>query len=203
MSEEAPTDAAPASTGDEADVPEWDDEYLDWVADNLKSSFDLEQDHAVHGTTYPLYGRMLVKNQKQFFVAALRYGYHESTEHLFVQRADDVTVADLEAAVDLGHDLADDWITVDDDHFETLFTFAWVVPEISDDVRAFVEGFKDRELLNYGFGGHYEVSLVVAAPDEEAVVASEEADVARAFDRWDVLATPADGLLDRLRGLVG
>ena len=186
-----------------ADVPDWDDEYLDRVSDRLMSSYDLEKHHVVRDRTYPMYGRMLVKNQKQFFIAALRYGYHESTAHLFVSRSDDVTVADLEADVALAHDLADEWITLDDEHFETEFTFVHVVDEIPEDVAAFVESLDERTLLKAGFYGHYEVRQIVVAPEREAIVASPDADVWRAFRLWDPVdeGTP-DGLLARVANLV-
>jgi len=186
-----------------ADVPDWDDEYLDRVSDRLMSSYDLEKGYSVRGRTYPMYGRMLVKNQKQFFVAALRYGYHEVTQHLFVSRSGNVSVADLEADVALAHDLADDWITLDDDHYETGFTFVHVVPEIPDDVATFVESHSDRTLLKHGFYGHYKSHLVVVAPERDQIVASEDADVWRAFRLWDAVdEEPAGGLLSRVTQLV-
>jgi hypothetical protein len=184
------------------DVPDWDDEYLDRVSDRLLSSYDLEKDHRVQGRTYPMYGRMLVKNQKQFFVAALRYGYHEVTEHLLVDRTPDLAVADLETDVELAHDLADDWITLDDDHFETGFTFVHVVDELTDDVADYVAEFSDRTLLKYGFYGHYEIHFVVVAPEQEAIVASEDADVWRAFRLWDSVDAEPSGLLASVKRLV-
>ncbi|WP_435334217.1 hypothetical protein [Haloarchaeobius sp. TZWWS8] len=186
-----------------ANVPDWEDEYLDRVSDRLMFNYDLEKDREVAGRTFPLYGKMLIKNQKQFFIAALRYGYHESTEHLFVDRRDEVTTADLEELVALGHELSDDWITLDDHHFETQFTFVCVVPEIADEVASFVSGFRDRTLLKHGFKGHYEVNLVVVAPERERVVASEKADVWRAFQLWDSVEAGRTGLVDRVRGLFG
>jgi hypothetical protein len=201
MSDDDPTGLE--GEGELADVPDWGDEYLDRVSDRLMSSYDLEKDYAVRGRTYPMYGQMLVKNQKQFFVAALRYGYHESTEHLFVSQSGTVAVRDLERDVELAHDLADDWITLDDDHFETEFTFVHVVDEITDDVAAYVESLDERTLLKAGFKGHYEPHLIVVAPEREAIVASESADVWRAFRLWD----PVDdgqpsGFLERVQQLV-
>ncbi|WP_435348213.1 hypothetical protein [Haloarchaeobius sp. HRN-SO-5] len=186
-----------------ANVPDWEDEYLDRVSDRLMFNYDLEKDYQVDGRTFPMYGRMLVKNQKQFFVAALRYGYHESVEHLFVERADEVTRDDLEALVDLGHDLADEWITLDEEHFETTFTFVRVVPNIPDDVASFVSGFRDRTLLRYGYNGHYEVNLVVVAPEKERLVASEAVDVHRAFQLWESVEPERTGIVDRVRRLIG
>ncbi|WP_435319804.1 hypothetical protein [Haloarchaeobius sp. TZWSO28] len=185
------------------DVPDWDDEYIDRISDRLMYNYDLEKDYTVDGEEFTLYGEMLIKNQKQFFIAALRYGYHEAVEHLFVRRADAVTTADLEALVDLGHDLADDWITLDEDHFETEFTFVVVVPEIPDEVADFVDGFRDRTLLKYGYYGHYEINLVVVAPEAEELVASENAEVERAFRLWESATPETTGLVTKLRGLLG
>lgn len=184
------------ATGDELDtsrpdpepvqheVPDWEDDYLDRVSDRLLSNFDMSKDATVGDYTFDLYGRMLIKNQKEFFHPALRYGYHESTEHLMVQRRDAVTLADVEAFEDFAHALADDWIENTEDHFETIFTFVLVAPEIPDDVRNKVAGYRERPLLKFGFNGHYEINFVVVSPDAEALVASEQADVWRAFQLW-------------------
>jgi hypothetical protein len=113
-----------------------------------------------------------------------------------------VTTADLDRLVDLADDLADDWITQDEEHQGTEFTFVLVAPEIPDDVRRMVESFSQRTLIKFGYYGHYEVNLVVVAPDHEDVVASPNADVGRAFALWaDPGAEadpPAGGLLARL-----
>ncbi|UPW01731.1 hypothetical protein M0R88_06415 [Halorussus gelatinilyticus] len=184
------------------DVPEWDDEYLDRVSDRLMFSFDLERKFDVRGRTFEMYGEMRIESQKQLFHAALNYGNHEKREHLFVRRADDVSRADLESLVGLGHDLADEWIDADERHFGTDFTFVVVAPELPDDVRSFVSGFRDRTLLKFGYYGDYEVNLVVVAPDEEEAVESEEAEVAAAFRLWESLdeVDESKGLLDRLFG---
>lgn len=166
------------------EVPDWDDDYLDRVSDRLLSNFDMSKDARVGNYTFDLYGRMLIKNQKEFFHPALRYAYHESTEHLLVQRRDDVRVADLEEFAAFGHALADDWIENTEDHFETIFTFVLVVPEITDDVRSFVGDYYERPLLRYGFDGHYQIKFVVVSPEAEECVASEDADVWRAFQLW-------------------
>lgn len=173
--------------GELADIPDWEDEYLDRVSDRLMTNYDLEKGYSLRGRTYPMYGKMLVKNQKQFFVAALRYGYHESTEHLFVSRSGHVSVSELESDVALAHDLADEWITLDDDHFETEFTFVHVVDEITEDVADYVESLDERTLLKAGFKGHYEPRLIVVAPEREEIVASDGADVWRAFRLWDAV----------------
>jgi hypothetical protein len=186
------------------DVPEWDDEYLDRVGANLMFSFDLEKDRTVRGRTYDLCGTMRVESEKHFFHPSLNYANHASEEYLFAQRRDAVSVADLEALASLARDLADDpqWLVADEEHYGTDFTFVLVVPEIPEAVRDFVEGFSERTLLKYGYYGHYEVNLAVVAPDDESVVASTNADVARAFALWGepTVTDEPDGLLGRLLG---
>ncbi len=179
-----------------ADVPDWDDEYIDRVSDRLLHNFDLEKDYSVHGWTFTLYGRMVLESQKHFFHPSVNYANHSSTEHIFVRRDSSVSVADLERFVELGHDLADEWIDANQEHYSTEFTFAIVAPSIPDDVRDFVDGFRDRTLLKYGFHGHYEVNLLVVAPEAEDEVASEQAAVSRAFRTWEPLEPePEPGLL--------
>ncbi|WP_317988516.1 hypothetical protein [Haloprofundus salinisoli] len=189
------------------DVPDWEDEYLDRVSDRIMFNYDLEKNRTVRGRTFDLFGTMRVETQKHFFHPALNYANHASEEYLFAQRRSGVSVADLEALVSLGDDLADDpnWLVADEEHYGTDFTFVLVVPAISEDVREFVTAFDGRTLIKYGYYGHYEVNLAVVAPDDEAVVASRNADVARAFALWsDVDPTERRGfvrrIVDRLRG---
>lgn len=179
---------------DDADVPEWDDAYLDRVADRLMFNYDLERDRTVDGETFALYGRLEMSSEKHFFHPALRFGYHESTEHLFCRRRPSVTVAELERLVALGHDLADEWIVPDEQHFSTEFTFVTVVDGIAEDVRSFVDGFRDRNLIKYGYFGHYEVHLIIVAPDREDLAASGEAQVEEAFRLWDPIEKEEPGL---------
>jgi hypothetical protein len=192
-----------AETNGEAeysDVPDWDDEYIDRVSDRLLFNYDLERDHRIRGESFALYGALRMESQRQFFHPALSYGRHESTEHLFVRRADRPSVAELERLVAIGHDLAED-IETDEEHFSTEFTFVLVADQL-DDVREFVADFHDRTLLKYGYYGHYEVNLVVVAPESEELVASQNADVAEAFRLWEPDETE-QGLLARLAGLFG
>ncbi len=194
MAGDAPPDApgAGAETGssDLADVPTWSDEYLDRVSDRLLVNYDLERDRTVDGVRFELYGEMRMFSEKHFFHPVLSYGRHHQTEHLFARRSEAVDVAELERLVALGHDLADDWIEADERHFSTDFTFVTVADAVTEPVRAFVADFRDRNLLKYGYLGHYEVNLVVAAPDREQLVASEQADVAQAFRLWDPIEEP-------------
>lgn len=181
---------------DDTDLPEWEDEYFDDVAARLVFNYDLERDRTVRGETFPMYGRLEMSSEKHFFHPALRFGYHESTEHLFARRRSSVARRDLEGLVELGHDLADDWIDADEQHFSTEFTFVTVVDRIPEDVRSFVDGFRDRTLLKYGYYGHFEVNLVVVAPDVEDIVASSEANVAEAFRLWEPIEKEEPGLWD-------
>jgi hypothetical protein len=180
-------------------VPDWpEDPYLDRVSDRLMHSYDLERDATVHGERWALYGELRMVNQKQFFHPALSYADHESEEFLFVRRVGEPTVAELERLVDIGHDVADDRVTGHEEHYRTDVTFVLVADEVPDPVRSFVDGFRDRTLLKFGYYGHYEVNLVVVAPDRRTAVASETADAVRAFALWEDLDDPDSGLLERL-----
>jgi hypothetical protein len=184
---------------DDEDVPDWDDEYVDRVSDRLMFNYDLEKDRREGRFTFTLYGRMAVHNKKHFLHPSVKFAEHESTEHLFVRRAAAVERADIEALVSLGHELADSWVEADEEHFSTDFTFGVIADSIPDDVREFVSGFKDRNLLSYGFHGHYEVNLFVVAPDEADIVASESADVATAFELWESIERKEPGLWDLIK----
>ncbi|WP_312911960.1 hypothetical protein [Natronosalvus caseinilyticus] len=178
-------------------VPDWDDEYLDRVSDRLMYSYDLEKDHRAAGESWDLYGEMRVLNQKQFFHPALSYADHEAEEYLFARRESHPTVAELERLLELGHDVADEKIVADEEHFGTDVSFVLVADELPSDVREYVSGFRDRTLLKFGYYGHYDVNLAVVVPDEEDHVASEAADVAEAFTLWDDVSEPDEGVLSR------
>jgi len=179
------------------DVPDWDDEYLDRVSDRLMYSFDLENGYRVGGEQFEMYGEVRVENRKQLFHPSLNYANHEAREYLFARRVDRPTVADLERLVELGHDLADEWIVADEEHYETEFTFVLVASELSESVREFVDGFRDRTLLKFGFFGRYEVNLAVVDPERERLVASRNAETASAFRLWDDVSQSDPGLLQR------
>ncbi|PSP37869.1 hypothetical protein BRC71_07765 [Halobacteriales archaeon QH_7_65_31] len=190
---------------DELERPTFDDEYLDRVTERLMYSYDLERDRRAEGSRFELYGRLRIESRKQFLHESINYANQNVNEHLFVTRRESVSVADLEPAVELAHELADrgEWITADETHRSTDFTFVFVAPTLPDSVERFVRGFRDRTLLRYGYNGHYEVNLVVVAPEEESYVASEAADVWRAFALWaETDPDPEPGLLDRIRGLL-
>lgn len=190
----------PAS-GPDAAVPEWDDEYLDRVADRLQFNYDLARDCRIGGESFTLYGRLEMDSHKQFLHPAISYGHQHSTEHLFARRAESVRVEEIDRLAALAHDLADRWIDADEEHFSTEFVFALVVPEIPAAVRERVEGHADRTMLKYGYHGHYETGFVVAAPDREEL-AESGVGVADAFRLWED-GGEEKGVLARLRGLLG
>jgi hypothetical protein len=181
------------------EVPHWtDDPYFDRVGDRLMYNYTLERDHRLRGERWDLYGEMRVLNQKQFFHPALSYGDHESEEYLYARRVDRPTVGELKRLVKLGHDLADERVSGNEEHYRTDFTFVLVADEIPDEVRSFVEGQRERTLLKYGYYGHYEVNLGVVVPDEQVAVAGEAADVVEAFVLWEDVTQPEEGVLSRL-----
>jgi len=178
-------------------VPDYDDQYLDRVSDRLMYSYDLDRDVGVDGERFELYAEMRMRNQKQFLHPALSYADHETMEYLYARRVGRPSVPALEGLVDLGHRIADDRIEGDEEHFGTDVTFVLVTDDITDEVAAFVEGFRDRTLLKFGYYGHYEITLIVVDPDDERLVASEAADVAGAFRLWEPVETPDEGFFSR------
>ncbi|MDS0277423.1 hypothetical protein NDI85_06430 [Halomicroarcula sp. S1AR25-4] len=198
-----PADAPETVAEAEAELPSWDDEYLQRVADRLKFNYDLQRDYAAGGERFEMYGRLYVESQKQFLHQSINWANYETVEHLFVRRADGVSEADLDALVELGHDLAEEWIEPSEEHQGTDFTFVLVVSDVPENVRSYVDGFRDRTLLKYGYYGAYEVNLAVVAPDREDAVGSTEADVTAAFELWRDLEAGPSGLLGRLRAWLG
>ena len=183
-----------------ADVPTWDDEFLDRASDRLMFNYDLERDAAVRGERFDLAGEMRVDSRKQFLHRSVNYANHHADEYVFARRVERVGVADLERLVDLGHALADERVDPDEEHYGTDLSFVLLAPEVPDDVREFVLGFRERRLLKFGYYGHYEINLGVVAPDAEDAVASREADVVAAFALWDdVPDRRSGGLLSRVK----
>lgn len=183
-----------------AGVPDWDDGYVDRVADGLMHSYDLERDTRVRGESFNLYGQLHIKHQKQFLHSAINYANHGSDEHLFARREQRITRDDLASITDLGHALADseEWVERDETHFSTDFTFVLIGHEITDEAREFISGFRDRTLIKFGYYGHYEVNLVAVAPEDQDIVTSKNADVGTAFALWSEPDPKSNGLLDRL-----
>ena len=178
-------------------VPDYDDEYLDRVSDRLMYSYDLDRDVVVHGERFEMGATLRMRNQKQFLHPALSYADHDQREFLFVRRVSTPTVAELERLVDLGHAIADERIEANEQHYGTDITFVLVGDTLPDAVRDFVDGFRDRTLLKFGYYGHYEVNLIVVAPDEEVLVDSEAAGVTEALRLWERIEPPREGFFSR------
>jgi hypothetical protein len=140
---------------------------------------------------------MRVRNQKQFLHPALSYADHDMREFVFVRRVSTPSRGEVERLVAFAHDVADDRVDGHEEHYGTDVTVVLVADRIPDDVAEFVSGFRDRTLLKFGYYGHYEVNLVVVAPDREALVASENADTAAAFRLWERVEPPEEGFFSR------
>ncbi|WP_235019688.1 hypothetical protein [Natrialba sp. INN-245] len=184
-------------------VPDWEDEYVDRVADRLFVNYDLEKERVVETERFDLYGELRIESSKHFLHPSVTYANHEAYEHLFVTRESRVSEDRLESLVDLGHDLADEWIEANEDHFSTTFTFVVVAPEIPDEVETFVEEFSERTLLKFGYNGEYKIRLVVTAPEHEVFVSSPGAEIEPAFVHWETPEETAGGPLRRLAGRLG
>ena len=183
------SDADSGQTDDELEqYPTWDDEYLTEVAGRLVYHYDMEKDYRVEGEQFSLYGEMRVENKKHLLHPSIEIARHRSFEHLCVRREDSVRTQDLDRLVALGHDIAGEWIDPDEEHYSTEFTFVLVVPEISEDVRSKVRDLDERTLLKYGYNGHYDVNLLVAAPEREELVANDGVDVEDAFRTWEEIS---------------
>ena len=210
MNTESDTDRVdPVAAAEEADidlsgVPEWDDTYLDRVSDRLLFNYDLTQNKQVNGETFNMYAEMRLESHKHFFHPALDYANHETHEHVFVTQIDRPHVETVERFITLGHDLSDDstWLDPDEEHFGTEFTFVVIAETVPESVESFVSSFRDRNLLNFGYYGHYEIHLIVVAPDRQEAVASEQADTIQAFTLWQDVTDEQSGLISRIRGML-
>jgi hypothetical protein len=178
-------------------VPDYDDEYLDRVSDRLMYSYDLDRDVVVDGERFDMTAEMRVRNQKQFLHPALSYADHDMREFVFARRVATPSVDEAERLVEFAHGVADERVDAHEEHYGTDVTVVLVVDRIPDDVAEFVDGFRDRTLLTFGYYGHYEVNLVVVAPDRESLVASENADTAAAFRLWERVDSQDEGFLSR------
>jgi hypothetical protein len=182
----------------EDELPTWDDAYLDQVGGRLVHNYDLERDRRVRGEQFALYGEMVIENKKHFLHPSIEIANHHSYEHLFARRDGQVSAQNLDTLVDLGHDLAEEWIDPDEEHYSTEFTFVTVVDRIPEQVRSKVRGLDERTLLKYGYNGHYEVNLVVVAPERKQIVANDAADVETAFRTWETIEREEPGLLQMI-----
>ncbi|TKX43336.1 MULTISPECIES: hypothetical protein [unclassified Halorubrum] len=178
-------------------VPDYDDEYLDRVSDRLMYSYDLDRDVVVDGERFDMTAEMRMRNQKQFLHPALSYADHDMREFVFARRVATPSVDEAERLVEFAHGVADERVDAHEEHYGTDVTVVLVADRIPDDVAEFVDGFRDRTLLTFGYYGHYEVNLVVVAPDRESLVASENADTAAAFRLWERVDSQDEGFLSR------
>jgi len=172
---------------EEPDVPDWEDQYLDRVSDQLMFNYDLEKTYRIEGASFDLFGEMEMHHEKHFFHPALAFGHHDNYEYVFARRDDRLEVRAFERLADLGHELAEAWIEADEEHYSTDFVFALVADGdgIPEAVREHVAGFRDRTLLNHGYYGHYEIHLLAVDPEGEEIVSSREAHVEEAFRLWE------------------
>jgi len=195
-SDAVPPEALPDEIVDA--VPTWEDAYFDRVSDRLMYNYDLKKDHRVGGERFDLYGELRMEIQKQFVHPALNYANHNTEEYLFGKRVPSLRVSEVQRFVELGHTLADEWIIADEEHFGTDFTFILVTDSISDDVRSFVSGFHDRNLLKFGYYGHYEINLIVVDPESETAVGSMNADAIEACTLWEHITPQKQGIFSRI-----
>ncbi|KDS90444.1 hypothetical protein FK85_14595 [Halorubrum saccharovorum] len=178
-------------------VPDYDDEYLDRVSDRLMYSYDLDADVVVDGERFDLTAEMRMRNQKQFLHPALSYADHDVMEYVFARRVSTPSVGELERLAEFAHGVADDRVEGNEQHYGTDITVVLVGDRIPEAVAEFVDGFRDRTLLKFGYYGHYEVNLIVVAPDEERLVASEAADSAEALRLWEPVEKPDEGIFSK------
>jgi hypothetical protein len=193
------SDAESGQTDDTKQYPTWDDEYLMEVAGRLVYHYDLQKEYQVEGEQFPLYGEMTIENKKHFLHPSIEIGNHQSYEHLFTRRVDNVSTRELDRLVELGHELAEEWIDADEEHYSTEFTFVTVTPDIPAAVRSKVRGLDERTLLKYGYNGHYEVNLVVASPESKELVSNDAADVDTAFRTWEEIESDEPTLFDLIK----
>lgn len=180
------------------EVPVWEnDAYLDAVALRLMHHYDLEQDKEVNSQTVPLYGQLVIENERHVLHPALSFGYHQSTEYLFVTREPAVTEQLLEETEKLGNSLADQWVDPDTEHYSTDFTFVFVTPAIPDQIAEWITAYEHRELYKYGYHGHYEINFVAVAPDRKEMVSSTNADVGKLFQTWERVPQKRPSRIDR------
>lgn len=180
-------------------VPRWEDEpYLEAVALRLLHHYDLWQEYEVDDRQFPMYGQLYIQNERHAMHPSLSFAEHTSREHVFVVREDRPTRSTIDDLEAFGEQLADRWIEASEDHYSTDFTFAVVAETLADDVQSAVADYRNRTLLRYGYHGHYEINVLVVAPDEERLVESENTDLGSAFRTWESIERDQSGLVGRL-----
>lgn len=179
------------------DVPVWQENYLDAVGVRLMHYYSLEKDVRIDGQHFELFGEMNVLHERHAFHPALSFAHHKADEYVFATRIDHPDVQDFKRFISLGEQLATEWIDRDENHYSTDFSFAVACSEISDSVRSFVSSYKNRNLLKFGYFGHYEINLIVIDSARKESVASRNADVEQAFRVWEPIIPEEPTRLDR------
>ena len=193
-----PGDTPTGTTDPPADVPTLEDEYLQTISRRLVHNYDLEQDYRVRGESFALYGHMELHSQKHVLHSALSIAHHEAHEHVFLQRSKTLSQRAIDDAIELGHDLAEAWIDPNEEHYSTEFIFGFVVPEIPTDLASTVRDIDERTLLKFGYNGHYDIGIVLVAPETKQIVASESVDIVDALRTWEPIEQNNTGWLGRL-----
>ncbi len=178
--------------------PTWDDHYLDELAARLAHSYDLQKDRQINSRSFPLYGYLELHRQKQVLHPALSFAHHQLYEHVLVTTTDTISQQTVSDLVELGHTLADEWIDPGEEHYSTEFSFGVVTDHIPKAVTTAVSTIDERTMLKYGFNGHYDINIIVVAPEQEALIANDTADIAEAFRHWPPADASPGGLFDRL-----
>ncbi len=190
---------APSETADPAaDVPTWEDEYFQTVSRRLVHNYDLQRDYRVRGESFALYGHMELHSQKQFLHSALSIAHHEAHEHVFLRRAETASQQTIDRVIALGHDLAEEWIDADEEHYSTEFVFGFIVPEIPAALASRVRDVDERTLLKLGYNGHYDIGIVLIAPETRQLAASEAVDIVEALRTWEPIDHDDAGWLGRI-----
>lgn len=180
-----------------AEVPVWDDGYLDSVALRLLHHYDLQREYTVDGEQFELYGHLEVKHERHAIHPSLTFAHHRTEEHLFATRTTSLSTAELQRLEALGEQIADEWIDADENHYSTDITFAIIAEVLPTEVREYIDGYRNRTLLRKGYYGHYEINLIAVSPDREETVGSQEADAEQAFRVWEPVVTETPGRLSR------
>lgn len=179
-------------------IPELTDPYLETVGQRLVHNYDLESDYTVNGEQFDLYGYLEVHNKRQVLHPALSVGHHEAREHVFLKRTETLSEADLDRVIELGHALAEEWITADEEHYSTEFIFAFVTTSLAAPVSNRIEELDERTLLKFGYHGHYDIHIAAVDPTQQHLVSNAAFDLTEALRTWDPVSGTDPGLVTRL-----
>ncbi len=193
---EEPSTNQPSDTPEH--IPELTDPYVEAVGQRLVHNYDLEGDYTVNGERFDLYGYLEVHNQRQVLHPALSVGHHESREHVFLKRTETLSEADLDRMIELGHALAEEWITADEEHYSTEFIFVFVCSSLSDPVSNRIEELDERTLLKFGYHGHYDIHIAAVDPAQQHLVSNAAFNLTEAVRTWEPVGGTDSGLMPRV-----